>query len=162
MLGSECERVYSGFEEIPGKEEKPPETDCATTSPANEGRFRHAFDNAPIGMAIDFNFRFRRVNAALCRALGYAAAELLEQRLADITHADDLSEASELTDQLLRGEVPPSYRVEKRFIKRDGSVAWLDVTAVLMRDDDGVPLYGLAMLEDITERKRSEEALRAE
>jgi PAS domain S-box-containing protein len=127
----------------------------------NEGGFRQAFDNAPIGMAvIDFNFRFRRVNAALCRALEYTAAELLQQRLADITHADDLKRGHELTDQLLRGEIP-SYRVEKRFFKRDGSLAWLDVTAVLMRDDDGVPLYGLAMVEDITERKRAEEALRA-
>lgn len=109
---------------------------------------------------IDFNFRFRRVNAALCRALDYTAAELLQQRLADVTHADDVKRGVALTNQLLRGEIP-SYRIEKRFIKRDGSVAWLDVTAVLMRDDDGVPLYGLAMVEDITERKRSEEALRA-
>ena len=126
-----------------------------------EGKFRQAFDNAPIGMAvIDFNFRFRRVNAALCRALDYSAAELLEQRLADITHADDVSRGLALTNQLLRGEIP-SYRIEKRFIKRDGSIAWLDVTAVLMRDDDGVPLYGLAMVEDITDKKHGEEALRA-
>ena len=109
---------------------------------------------------IDFNFRFRRVNAALCRALDYTPAELLQHRLADITHADDVGRGLVLTDQLLRGEIP-SYRIEKRFIKKDGSLAWLDVTAVLMRDDDGVPLYGLAMVEDITERKRAEEALRA-
>ena len=125
------------------------------------GGFRQAFDNAPIGMAvIDFDFRFRRVNAALCRALGYSPAELLQQRLADITHADDIQRGATLTERLLRGEIP-SYRIEKRFIKNDGTLAWLDVTAVLMRDDDGVPLYGLAMVEDITERKRAEEALRA-
>lgn len=109
---------------------------------------------------IDFNFRFRRVNAALCRALDYTPAELLEQRLEDVTHADDVARGLALTDQVLRGEIP-SYRIEKRIIKRNGSIAWLDVTAVLMRDDDGVPLYGLAMIEDITDRKRSEEALRA-
>ena len=137
----------------------PPESE--TASHANEGRFRQAFDNAPIGMAvIDFNFRFRRVNAALCRALDYTAADLLDQPLADITHADDVTRGTALTEQLLRGEIP-SYRIEKRFIKRSGSIAWLDVTAVLMRDDDGVPLYGLAMIEDITDRKRAEEALRA-
>jgi PAS domain S-box-containing protein len=145
----------------PAKEEKTPKPDCETANPVNEGGFRQAFDNAPIGMAvIDFNFRFRRVNAALCHALDYTAAELLQQRLADITHADDVKRGVALTDQLLRGEIP-SYRIEKRFIRRDGTLAWLDVTAVLMRDDDGVPLYGLAMVEDITERKRAEEALRA-
>ena len=135
--------------------------ESGTANHVSEGRFRLAFDNAPIGMAvIDFNFRFRRVNAALCRALDYTPAELLQHRLADITHADDVGRGLVLTDQLLRGEIP-SYRIEKRFIKKDGSLAWLDVTAVLMRDDDGVPLYGLAMVEDITERKRAEEALRA-
>ena len=135
--------------------------DCEPVAHVQEGRFRQAFDNAPIGMAvIDFNFRFRRVNAAFCRALDYSAAELLQHRLADITHADDINRGTMLTDQLLRGEIP-SYRIEKRFIRRNGSIAWLDVTAVLMRDDDGVPLYGLAMVEDITDRKHSEEALRA-
>ncbi|HEY0729290.1 MAG TPA: PAS domain S-box protein, partial [Pyrinomonadaceae bacterium] len=139
------------------EKKRTPESEQA--SHATEARFRQAFDNAPIGMAvIDFNFRFRRVNAALCRALDYTPAELLQQRLADITHADDVSRGLMLTDQLLRGEIP-SYRIEKRFIKRSGDIAWLDVTAVLMRDDDGIPLYGLAMVEDITDRKRSEDAL---
>lgn len=143
------------------KEAKASEAESEPQSPVTDGGFRQAFDNAPIGMAvIDFNFRFRRVNAALCRALDYTAAELLQQRLADITHADDLKRGFALTDQLLHGEIP-SYRVEKRFIKRDGTLAWLDVTAVLMRDDDGVPLYGLAMVEDITDRKRAEDALRS-
>lgn len=141
------------------EKKRTPESEQA--SHATEARFRQAFDNAPIGMAvIDFNFRFRRVNAALCRALDYTPAELLQQRLADITHADDVSRGLMLTDQLLRGEIP-SYRIEKRFIKRSGDIAWLDVTAVLMRDDDGIPLYGLAMVEDITDRKRSEDAMRA-
>jgi two-component system, NarL family, invasion response regulator UvrY len=142
-------------------QEKSTTPDCEPAGQVPEGKFRQAFDNAPIGMAvIDFNFRFRRVNAALCRALDYSAAELLQQRLADVTHADDVSRGLALTNQLLHGEIP-SYRIEKRFIKRNGSIAWLDVTAVLMRDDDGVPLYGLAMVEDITDRKHGEEALRA-
>ena len=72
------------------EKKRTPESEQATH--ATEARFRQAFDNAPIGMAvIDFNFRFRRVNAALCRALDYTPAELLQQRLADITHADDLT-----------------------------------------------------------------------
>ena len=127
-----------------------------------EGRFSLAFENAPIGMAVvDFDYSLGRVNAALCEALGYTAAELLKQRFVDITHADDLKRDTALAQQLFSGEIP-SYRIEKRFVKKDGSLAWLDVTAMLIRDEeDGKPLYGLAMVENITARKRSDEALRA-
>jgi len=64
-----------------------------------------------------------------------------------------------LADQLFRGEIP-SYRLEKRFITKEGSVAWLDLTALVVRTRRGKPLYGLAMVDDITDRKRSQEALR--
>ena len=126
----------------------------------SEGRFRQAFENAPIGLAVvDFDYRLRNVNPALCRALDYPASELLGHRFVDITHADDIRRDVELAEQLFRGEIP-SYRIEKRFVKRDGSIAWLDVTALLIRDEHGAPLYGLAMVEDITARKRTDEALR--
>jgi PAS domain S-box-containing protein len=126
-----------------------------------EDRFRYAFDNAPMGMAVvDFDLSLRRVNAALCEALGYTAEELLKQRLIDITHPDDLKRDLGLADRVLSGEIP-SYRIEKRFLKKDGSLAWLEVTAMLIRGDEGEPLYGLAMVEDITARRRNAEALRA-
>lgn len=125
-----------------------------------EGRFRLAFENAPIGMAVvDFDYRLRRVNAALCKALDYTEAELLQQRFVDITHADDIARDMALAEQLFRGEIP-TYRIEKRFVRKNGTLAWLDVTAILIRSDDGEPIYGLAMVEDITDRKRSNEALR--
>jgi PAS domain S-box-containing protein len=125
-----------------------------------EGQFRLAFDNAPIGMAIvGMNYRLRRVNAALCQALGYSQRELLERTLVDITHPDDKNKDKALASQLFRGEIP-SYRLEKRFITKDGQLIWLDLTAVLMRDRENKPIYGLVMVEDITERKRAEEALR--
>jgi PAS domain S-box-containing protein len=125
-----------------------------------EGRFRLAFEKAPIGMAlVDFDYRVRRVNAALCDALGYTAAELLELRFTDISHPDDIKKGAALADKLFREEIP-SYRIEKRFVKKDGTLAWLDITAVLIRDDNDKPLYGLAMVDDITDRKRSAEALR--
>jgi PAS domain S-box-containing protein len=125
------------------------------------GRFRLAFEKAPIGMAVvSFDYRLLRVNAALCEALGYTAAELLKLRFVDLTHPDDVKKDVALADQLFSGAIP-SYRREKRFLKRDGSLAWLDVTAMLIRGDDGEPLYGLAMVEDITARRRAAEALRA-
>jgi PAS domain S-box-containing protein len=126
-----------------------------------EGRFRLAFEKAPIGMAVvDIDYSLRRVNHALCKALGYAANELLGRTIIDISHPDDVARATSLADKLIRGEIP-SYRIEKRFIKKDGALAWLDVTAVMIRDEKENPLYGLAMIEDITDRKRAEEALRA-
>ena len=125
-----------------------------------EGRFRLAFENAPIGMAVvDFDYSFRRVNSALCEALGYAAKELLDRKSLEINHVDDIVRERNLVDKLFRGEIP-SYRIEKRFVKKDGTLAWLDVTAVVIRSENGNPLYVLAMIENITDRKRAEEALR--
>src|SRR5215475_6976074 len=90
-----------------------------------EGRFRLAFENAPIGMAVvDLDQRLRRVNTALSEALGYSTAELVDRRFAEITHADDIRKDFALVQQLFKGEIP-SYRIEKRFIRKDGGLVWL-------------------------------------
>jgi len=125
-----------------------------------EGRFRLAFDNAPIGMAIvGTDYRMKRVNKSLCAALGYSEVELLDRKFTDLTHPDDIQRDSDLADELFR-DVIPSYRLEKRFVTKDGDVAWLDLTAVLIGEKNAKPRYGLAMVENITERKRVHEALR--
>ncbi|HZI48737.1 MAG TPA: PAS domain S-box protein, partial [Pyrinomonadaceae bacterium] len=130
------------------------------TSKLTEGRFQLAFENSPMGMAIvDFDYRLRRVNKALCTALGYDADELLKRKFTEITHPDDVQRDQVLADQLFRGDIP-SYRLEKRFITKEGTVAWLDLTALLVRTKRGKPLYGLAMVDDITDRKSSQQALR--
>ena len=130
------------------------------TSKVTEGRFQLAFECSPMGMAIiDFDYRMRRVNKALCSTLGYEADELEKRTFLDLTHPDDVQRDKTLADQLFRGEIP-SYRSEKRFITKEGSVAWLDLTALLVRTRRGKPLYGLAMVDDITDLKRSQQALR--
>jgi PAS domain S-box-containing protein len=130
------------------------------TSKVQEASFQLAFEHSPMGMAIvDFDYRMRRVNKALCTALGYEASELQQRKFIDITHPDDVRRDQQLADQLFRGEIP-SYRLEKRFITKEGALAWLDLTALLVRSTTGEPLYGLAMVDDITERKRSQQALR--
>lgn len=126
----------------------------------DQGRFRLAFDSAPIGMAIvGLDYRLLRVNKALCEALAYDEKELLASTFLDITHPDDKSRDRVLAAKLFRGEIP-SYRLEKRYFNKKGSLVWLDLTAVAIRNELGQPLYGLAMVEDITERRRAEEALR--
>lgn len=133
---------------------------AANEGNSNESRFELAFENAPIGMAIvDFDYRLRRVNNSLCAALGYDADELMKRKFVEITHPDDVRRDRDLADRLFRGKIP-FYRLEKRFVTKQGALAWLDLTALLVRDKNGKPLYGLAMVEDITNRKRSEEALR--
>jgi PAS domain S-box-containing protein len=126
----------------------------------SEDSLGFAFENAPMGLAIvGLDHRLRRVNKSLCHALGYDAAELMERRFVDLTHPDDIARDTTLARKLFRGQIP-SYRLEERFITKQGTLAWLDLTAVVIRKQTGDPLYGLAMVEDITDRKRSEEALR--
>jgi PAS domain S-box-containing protein len=125
-----------------------------------DGRFRLAFEHAPIGMAlVTTDYRLNRVNLALCEALGYTQEELSSRTFVDITHPDDVGKDKELADKLFRGEIP-SYRLEKRFRTKDGQLAWLDLSAFVIRDEHGDAICGLAMVENITDRKRSEEALR--
>jgi PAS domain S-box-containing protein len=125
-----------------------------------EAQIRLPFSQAPTGMAIvGLDHRLLRVNKALCDALGYSQRELIEHSLIGITHPDDAGKVKDMARQLFRGEIP-SYRMDKRFITKDGQLVWLDLTALLIRDSQNNPLYGLTMAEDITKRKRTEEALR--
>ena len=136
------------------------EYERSRTSRQGAGQFRLAFDHAPIGMAlVGLDYHLQRVNRALCDMLGYSEQELLARTFISITHPDDVGKDIRLAGQLFRGEIP-SYRLEKRFITKDGRLVWLDLTALVIRDRQNEPLYGLAMVEDITERKRAEETLR--
>jgi PAS domain S-box-containing protein len=125
-----------------------------------DGPFRLAFEHAPIGMAmVTTDYRLNRVNLALCKALGYTKEELAPRTFSDITHPDDVARDKDLADKLFRGEIP-SYRLEKRIRTKDGQLAWLDVSAFVIQDANGKTICGFTMVENITERKRSEEALR--
>jgi len=123
----------------------------------SEERFRRVFEEGPLGVAlVATDFRFLRVNAALCQLVGYREEELLQKTFADITHPDDLQADVELAERLFRGEIPV-YRLQKRYLKKTGEVVWFNLTASVIRHTDGDPVYGLAMIEDITEAKRNQE-----
>ena len=105
--------------------------------------------------------RFLVVNSQLCQMLGYTEDELTRLTFVDITHPDHVTQDLEAVRRLYAGEIP-YYKSEKRYIKKDGDVLWGNLTAAAIRDAEGKLLYTLPMIEDITDRKRSEEALSRE
>ena len=124
-----------------------------------EERFRRAFEDAPIGMALVApDGRFLRVNRALSEITGYAEAELLGRTFQEITHPDDIDEDVAGTVQLLSGEIR-TYRIEKRYLRPDGETVWVMLSVSLVRDEDGSPLYFVSEIEDISERKHAQEEL---
>jgi PAS domain S-box-containing protein len=126
----------------------------------SEERFRRVFEEGPLGLVlVGKDYRFLKVNAALCRMVGYSEAELVQKTFAEITHPDDVRADVELAGRLFRREIP-FYHVQKRYVKKNGEIIWINLTATLILDSDGEPLHGLGMIEDVTELKRThEEAL---
>jgi PAS domain S-box-containing protein len=126
----------------------------------SEERFRLTIDEAPIGMAlVALDGRFVRVNRALCEIVGYSAAELQGLTFQAITHPDDLDADLALFGQLARGDIP-RYQLGKRYIRKDGTIVDVLLSASILRSPDGVPVNYIAQIQDVTERKQAEEALR--
>jgi diguanylate cyclase (GGDEF)-like protein/PAS domain S-box-containing protein len=122
-------------------------------------RFRVAFENAPIGMALLTPAgRWFEVNSALCEVLGYSEEQLLELTFMDVTHPDDRSTSIRRRHKQLNGR-EPAERIEKRYVRGDGSVVWVGVSSTLVRSAAGEPLYTVAQIEDITARVRVQREL---
>jgi PAS domain S-box-containing protein len=125
-----------------------------------EDRLLLAIEQAPIGMAlVDVSGRFLQVNRALCEIVGYSAEELLQKRFQDITHPDDIARDEEQANRLARGEIT-SYQLEKRYVTRGGGTVTINLSVAPLRGLEGEPPMFIKQIEDITERKRSEAALR--
>jgi two-component system sensor histidine kinase/response regulator len=125
----------------------------------SEQNFRQIFEEAPIGMAVvDLDERFTKANNVLCDMVGYSEQELMERRPSDLTDPDDL----QLNEQLAREMLSDTGHscVEKRYVNKNGDLLWATRTGCIIRDEIGKPQRFLIMLEDISERKRAEEALR--
>jgi PAS domain S-box-containing protein len=127
----------------------------------SERRFRVFFESAPIGMAVvDADGRRTRINRAAEQMSGYSEEELKELSVFGVTHPDDVQPSLEVLKEFQEGK-RDSAMLEKRYIRKDGSVAWGAVAMAAVRNDDGKLQYIIGMCQDITERKQAEEALRS-
>ncbi|MCX6046612.1 MAG: PAS domain S-box protein [Chloroflexi bacterium] len=125
----------------------------------SEERFRAMFEQAAVGIALTSGEgHYLRMNQRLCEITGYTREELHQKTYQQITHPDDLPLDADLSARVLAGELA-SCRLEKRFIRKDGSPIWVTVTASVVRDEAGAIKYGLAVVEDISERKVAEARL---
>ncbi len=127
----------------------------------SEEQFRSTFSYATIGMAlVGLDGKWLQVNNAVCEIVGYTEQELLAKTFQDITHPDDLDSDLNHIRQLLAGEIQ-SYQMEKRYFHRLGHEVWVLLSVSLVRDSEGKPLHFVSQIQNITDRKRAEAALKA-
>jgi diguanylate cyclase (GGDEF)-like protein/PAS domain S-box-containing protein len=126
----------------------------------SETRLRATFEQAAVGIAhFDLQDRNLKANRRYCEITGHAPEELLGKSPGFLNHPDDLGMGSEKRVQLLSGAID-HFSQDKRYLRKDGTLVWVTRTESLARDDAGAPLYYIRVIEDITERKQAEEALR--
>jgi two-component system CheB/CheR fusion protein len=124
-------------------------------------RFEGTFDNAAVGIAhMDLQGRWLLVNNRLCDILGYSRDELLQTTFQQLTFADDLDADLEKYEALKQGQTD-RYSIEKRYIRKDGSLVWISLTVSLQRADNGDPQYAISIIQDISQRKEYESQLNA-
>jgi len=127
---------------------------------ASEERFRAAFESGAVAMALTaLDGTLLKVNPALCEFLGYAEDELIGRRFTEFTHGDDLAENMPGAHRVGSDEQATS-RMEKRYLHRNGRVVWGDTSTALARDVLGAPPYLVIHVQNVTDRKQAEEALR--
>ncbi|AFY46164.1 PAS domain S-box [Nostoc sp. PCC 7524] len=122
----------------------------------SEARFRTMFNQAALGIAlISLDGKFLQVNPALCQLVGYSYDEFIQMSFQDITHPDDLETDWNYGQKVLTREIN-CYSLEKRYIRKDGGIVWVNVTSSVVCDDDGEPKYALGIVEDISQRKQAQ------
>ncbi len=122
----------------------------------SEERFRAIFDHAADGIGIlDNDSCYLQVNRKLCEILDYTDDELIGKSLSEITHPDDLEENLNHSDQLLAGLVD-TFPLEKRYIRKNGSIIWVHVSTAVVHEPSGEPIYSISSITDLSERKRLE------
>jgi len=124
-----------------------------------EERYAALFSLAPVGIAqLNLDRKLEVVNDALCDILGYGRDELIGRRLRDFSHPDDNERTDAVVAELIGSEARMSS-IEKRFLRRDGSVVWTKLTMTVVRQGSGPPTHRIVVIEDISAHKKVEEQL---
>lgn len=127
----------------------------------SEARLRLLFEYAPLGIAIaDQTGYCMETNSAMQQMLGYSNDELRALTFRDLTHPDDIPREEKLIYELLAGQ-RREYRLEKRYIRKDGQHLWVNLHATMLDQREPGGLYGFVIVEDISERKQAAAALHA-
>jgi PAS domain S-box-containing protein len=126
---------------------------------ASEERLRAVFSQAALGIAVaGLDGHFLEANAKVSSILGYSIEELRERTFLELTHPDDVAETEVQVRRLLDGEIK-SYELEKRYLRKDGRSIWSNTTVTLLRKETGEAEQLIGIIQDITDRKQSEEQL---
>ncbi|HYW22171.1 MAG TPA: PAS domain S-box protein [Nodularia sp. (in: cyanobacteria)] len=127
----------------------------------SEQQFRAAFHQAAVGIAhVGINGQWLLVNQKFCDIVGYTSQELQFLSFQDITHPDDLDTDLNYVNQMLAGEIA-NYALEKRYFRKNCAIVWINLTVSLMREPSGEPKYFISVIEDISDRKHSNEQIQA-
>jgi diguanylate cyclase (GGDEF)-like protein/PAS domain S-box-containing protein len=123
----------------------------------SEQRFASTLALAAIGIAhVDDSGQFLYVNPRLCQMLGYPESELLARTVRQVSHPEDATLSDPMREKLRRGEIE-SFKLEKRYVRKDGKPIWVSLTVAARRNRSGERLYDISIVEDITARKQAEE-----
>ncbi len=124
-----------------------------------EKRLQATFAQAAVGISqVDLDGRWIRVNDRMCEIVGYSREELLQRNFVDITHPDDLASNIDFFRRAV-AEKFPRMSVEKRYVRKDGSIVWVHVSGTLVREESGAPEYFVTVVEDVSLRKKTEDEL---
>ncbi|MCB9117527.1 MAG: PAS domain S-box protein [Caldilineaceae bacterium] len=125
----------------------------------SDERVRYTFEQAAVGIAqVGLDGRFLRVNQKLCAIVGYGQDELLAHSVQDLIHPIDRANERALIEEMLAG-ARATYSQEVRYFHRDGHLVWVNLTVSLARDYTGQARSFIVVTEDISRRKKAEQAL---
>jgi PAS domain S-box-containing protein len=125
----------------------------------SEDKFKYVFEYSNVGKSLTLVSGEIMVNKTFAEMLGFSSADLQRKRWQEITHPEDIEMTqNEINSLLSTGKA--TTRFEKRYIKKDGSPIWMDVSASLRRDTKGQPMYFMTTIVDISDRKQAEEQIR--
>ncbi len=126
---------------------------------ASEAQFRSLFEHSPLGVAMTaIDGRIKEANPAFCKMLGYSKGETTQKRVSEISYVEDKKVEGFYADKIRKGEID-NYTIEKRFIKKDKTILWTNLSISVIRDKYNKILYIIGMIADISQQKKAELAL---